>query len=95
MKIAAQVKAGEHVVWNAVPGELVLLNADTGAYYALDAVGADLWRRLMETPSVADAKEFLAARYEASAETVAADVDRLVGELLENGLLVPKDDPAD
>lgn len=76
------------MVWNAVPGELVLLNADLGAYYALDEVGADIWRLLLETPSVAEAKTRLADRYEAAPETIAADMDRLVADLLESKLLV-------
>ena len=83
-----EVKAGENVVWNAVPGELVLLNADSGTYYALNDVGADIWRLLMESPSVEQVKPRMAALYDAEPETISGDVDRLVADLLENGLLV-------
>ena len=83
-----ELRAGDNVVWNAVPGELVLLNADTGGYYALDDVGADVWRLLMDLGAVGAVKERMAAMYDADAATIAADVDRLVAELRESRLLV-------
>lgn len=86
-----QVKAGENVVWNAVPGELVLLNADSGGYYALDDVGADIWRLLADSSSVAEVKERMVELYDGEPGRIAADVDRLVADLLENRLLVRTD----
>jgi hypothetical protein len=82
------LKVGENVVWNAVEGELVLLNADTGTYYALDDVGSDIWRLLTELESVEPVKVRMAEMYEVDTETLSADVDRLVGEFLETCLLV-------
>ena len=83
-----QLTVAESVVWNAVEGELVLLNANSGTYYALDTVGADVWRFLVESHSVADTKQRMIGAYDADPEIIAADVDRLVAEMLQTGLLV-------
>ena len=89
MEDAARVAAREDVVWADVEGELVLLHSGTGAYFALNETGAELWRRLggggATEAELVDARvaAFWVERPEAE-----RDVRALVGELREADLVV-------
>jgi hypothetical protein len=75
------------VVAREVDGEMVLLNLTSEQYYSLDRVGADIVTRLTSTP-MNEAVAALSLDYEVDAEVLKADIDSLVDELLEAGLLV-------
>jgi Coenzyme PQQ synthesis protein D (PqqD) len=74
------------VVARQVDGEMVLLNLTSEQYYSLDSVGADIVTRLTSGPKD-EAVAALCRDYEVDAEVLKGDVDQLVGELLEAGLL--------
>lgn len=76
----------EHVLYRPVGGQMVLLDLDSEQYYGLNEVGADIISRLTEHPFEA-AITSLARNYEVDAEVLRQDVDELVRELLEAGLL--------
>ncbi len=76
----------EGVLARQVEGEMVLLNLNSEQYYALDHVGADIVRRLTTTSYdqvVAD----LCRAYDVDASTLRIDVEELLANLLEAGLL--------
>ena len=78
----------EGVLVQHVEGETVLLHLTSGQYYALDPVGTrmlDLACALPDAPSVV---ETLGQEYDATPDVLAADLERLLGELAENGLIV-------
>lgn len=71
-----------------VGGDLVLMSIERGSYFALDPVGAAVWRRL-ESPVAVDAIcAALTAEYDVSPEACAADVLRFLHDLHASGLLV-------
>jgi myo-inositol catabolism protein IolC len=74
------------VVAREVDGEMVLLNLASEQYFSLDRVGADIVTRLTRGP-LDDALAALCRHYEVDAEELKGDVDQLVGELVEAGLL--------
>jgi len=86
---------GEGVVWNEAQGQMVLLNARTGTYFALDEIGAEIWKLLLQHRSAAPVVDAMQDLFDADRETLSADVQRLVGELLEHGLLAPEQDAAE
>ena len=76
----------EGVVAREVDGEMVLLNLTSEQYYSLDRVGADMVTRLTRA-SRDEALTALGRDYEVDAAVLEEDLDALVGELLEAGLL--------
>ncbi len=75
------------VVAREVDGEMVLLNLTSEQYYSLDRIGADIVTRLTSTPKD-EAVAALCRDYEVDADELKSDIDDLVAELVEAGLLV-------
>lgn len=67
---------------------VVLLDADSGEYYALDDVGGRVWDLCDGTRTVADIVGTLCLEYDAPAGTIEADVVGMLGELARERLLV-------
>ena len=74
------------VLARQVDDEMVLLDLESEQYYGLDHVGADIVTRLTREPEH-DALAALRRDYEVDEGTLRTDVDRLVAELLDAGLL--------
>src|SRR5262249_34321339 len=89
---ATRFAPGEGVVWNEAQGQMVLLNARTGTYFALDEVGAEIWKLLLSHRSAVPVVEAMQELFDVDPATLSADVHRLIGELLEHGLLAPEQD---
>ncbi len=87
MGMSIQVNAAE-VVHETIDGEAILIHLGTGTYYSMDGVGAELWALVA---AGADRDGVIAAsqqRYQGDPEHIRAGVDRLIDELLDQGLLV-------
>lgn len=72
--------------------ELVLLGPDSTDYFGLDAIAADIWGRLAEPCSVEALVADLARDYDAPEATIAADVEPVLNELVDGGLLTRVED---
>ncbi|MEO6325460.1 MAG: PqqD family protein [Thermoanaerobaculia bacterium] len=77
----------ENVLVRELDGESVLLNLDTERYHGLDEAGTGFWRALSETGSIQAAYDRLLAEYEVAPETLRGDLERLIGELVAQGLI--------
>jgi len=75
------------VVTRQLDGELVLLNLDTETYFGLDKVGTTMWEALAAAPSVEVAFEQLVAQFDVDEATLRKDLDSLLGQLVESGLV--------
>ena len=67
--------------------EMVLLEFGKGEYFGLDAVGADIWRRLEAGDDLGMAADHIVAQYEVGREEALRDIVALVGQLQEHGLV--------
>ena len=67
--------------------ESVLLNLDNETYYGLDPVGTRMWALLTTAPSVRAAYEALLAEYAVTPEVLQHDLETLLNQLLDHGLL--------
>jgi hypothetical protein len=76
------------VIYRELSGEVVLLNLQSGVYYGLDSVGSRVWQLLMESRGIDDVCATLLNEYDVSADALRADVERLVGELTDKGLVI-------
>jgi len=81
---AARWRRSPDAVWRAVPGYLAVATVD-GRVIEVGGPGADIWRRLAAWTDEGDLVAALAREYGAPIETVAADVERLLGELRSGG----------
>jgi hypothetical protein len=75
------------VLATEISGELVMMDADNGEYYALDHRGTQIWR-LMEAPTNIDSLclEF-SGQYDACIEVIRGDILTLVSHMLDKGLV--------
>ena len=85
--MAACIVVHPSVIYRDVSGEIVLLNLQSGVYYGLDEIGSRMWHLLMEKRDVADVCTIMIDEYETSSDVLRADIDRLVSELAEKGLV--------
>jgi hypothetical protein len=72
-------------------GEAIIINVSTGRYYSMDGVGALAWSLLEAGPTAGEIARSIAALHEVPDDAALADVLRLLGELLEEGLVVVGD----
>jgi hypothetical protein len=67
----------------------ILLDPKDGRYYALDEVSGRIWDLCDGTRTVAQVVATLCGEYDAPAETVEADALEFLGDLANDGLIVP------
>ncbi len=85
---ATRFRPADSVHTRTFDGELVILDLAHGEYFALDPIGSRLWIALEQGKSIDQLAAEIVQEYEASPETVAADLRFLLDELIERGLLV-------
>ena len=69
-------------------GEAVLLHLGTKAYFKLNDTAAELWRGLEAGEDEAAIVARLTGTFEVAPEVARTEVRRIMGELVERGLLV-------
>ena len=75
------------VLSQQVGGETVLLDLASENYFGLDAVGTRVWQLLKDGATVGETIEALLEEYDVEREVLEGDVERLIGELVEAGLV--------
>ena len=77
----------DDAVHREIGGEAVLLNLATGTYFGLNEVGSRIWTLLSQQNDRDAILKSLLSEYDAPAEQVEGDLDRLLGQLVEKGLV--------
>jgi len=77
------------VAAESLDGELILLNFQSGYYYSIRGLGAELCKHLLAGGTVAHAVVALVERYGVPQEQVARDVRTFVETLVQERLFVP------
>ncbi len=77
----------QEVLFRKLGRESVLLHLETGQYYGLDEVGTMIWILLVEGTTVPEIERRILEEYDADAEQVHGDVDRILRELQSKDLL--------
>jgi hypothetical protein len=83
-----RLRINPQVLQTRIDGGCVLIDRITGECYELNRVGAVVWSRLHAGESVATMTAALAVEYGVSVPKLEADLDRLMTELLNHGLLL-------
>ena len=76
------------VLSTVLDGETVLMSVDEGRYFALNAVGTDIWARLESPVRAEDLIAALVNDYSGDAVDIARDVMDLLRTLVGRGLVV-------
>jgi len=84
---SARVVVPDGVLARNLEGESVVLNLKTEKYFGLDEVGTRMWTLLTDATSIQSAYDSLAAEYDVEPTQLRADIEKLIGELVEHGLL--------
>lgn len=75
------------VLVRSLGGELVILDLNTSCCFGLDEVGARMFETVVEMSSIDDAVKALSTEFDAAPERIHRDLDELVSELIQRGLL--------
>ena len=78
-----------HVVHQTIDGEVVVINLESGSYYSLNDVAAEVWALLESGSALGEIAETLGSRYDASADAIARALEAFVTDLHAERLLVP------
>jgi hypothetical protein len=81
------VAAADSVLASPLGGEVVLLEPEGGTYYSLNEVGARIWEILEKPTSVDGICDHIVGEYEVDPARCRRDVLRLLGDLMEHGLV--------
>ena len=82
MNLTDRIAAAPHVTATPLPGELVLLQLETGHYYGLDEIGARAWTFLVtDGLSVGDAAIKITSEFETDLRQAQEDLLKLVTSL--------------
>jgi len=93
--LAARVRPADGVLFREVDKETVLVHLERGVYYGLDEVGTRIWGWIAVHGRLDAVLSEVLAAYEVDEATARADLERLAGELVAQGLLtVEPTDPA-
>jgi hypothetical protein len=90
MKLTDRIAAAPHVTATPLPGELVLLQLETGHYYGLDEIGARAWTFLVtDGLSVGDAAIRITSEFDTDLPQAQDDLLNLVASLEAAKLVQP------
>lgn len=85
----ARPRRRERVLVQRAADQCILLDVDSGNYYALDEVSGRIWELCDGDHSVAAMVEAIRGEYEAPAEDVEADVLAFLDEMAGERLVTP------
>jgi hypothetical protein len=77
------------VISETIDGETIILHLGSGFYFSVGGCGPTAWQMLSESATMARTVAAIEAMYETSGVDVEPELDRFVGELRAEGLLVP------
>lgn len=87
----ARVRVPDHIVFRRFPGEIVVLNLETGKYHGLNLTAGRMLEVLQERHAVRPSAEALAEEFGQPFDRVAADLQSLCEGLADRQLVVIDD----
>ena len=84
---SSRVNTAPDVMLRVIGEEAVILNLKSELYLGLDPVGTRMWMVLHGATSIQAAYELLLAEFEVEPERLRRDMDNLLDQMLEQGLI--------
>lgn len=82
-----RVTLSQNALFQDIAGDGVILDLASASYFGLDGVGVRFWKLLQEDGSVRRAYDVLLAEYEVEPSLLEKDLEALVAQLAEAGLV--------
>jgi Coenzyme PQQ synthesis protein D (PqqD) len=82
------LKIPDDVMFRILGDEAVILNVASGVYFGLDSVGTRMWQLMSEHGSTDKVIEALVDEYEVEEAQVRQDLDNLIRQLSDKGLVI-------
>ena len=79
------------VTSKVMDGEAIMINLANGIYYSMDKVGGKIWECIEQEQSLEQIIQAIVASYDVSHEQGKKDIENLVGQLLEENVIVLKE----
>ncbi len=84
---ASPLRIPDDVVFEVLGEDTVLLQLESGDYFTLNGSATRAWQLIEEHGDLDRVRQAMLAEYEVPHDQLNADLDRLVGDLVERGLL--------
>ncbi|RQG90975.1 PqqD family protein [Natrarchaeobius chitinivorans] len=84
---SAEVVATDDHLATTIDGEAVILHLESGQYYGLNGVASSLWDSLQQPRTVAQLREYVSDEYDVSPEECTGDIDSILADFSEAGLV--------
>ncbi len=81
------LQRAEHVTFEVVADEAILIDITTGTYFSLNEVGTEFWEMLDGEQTIEQHAAIIAAKYEVEREMVVADLLDLAEEMAKDKLI--------
>lgn len=88
-EIRFRLKEGD-VIFESFDAEVVAIQLATGAYHSISGSGIDAFLLLSSEPTIAELAEALAAKYDASSDRIAEDIESFLEKLQKEALVVAR-----
>lgn len=85
---SARVRAAKDQISCDLAGEAVILQLADGVYYGLNEVGARVWSLIQEQCSIGEIQSVIEDEYDVDAEQCGEDLQTLLRQLENKGLIV-------
>ncbi len=82
-----KLRVADDVVFRDLAGEAVILNLDSGVYFGLNEVGTRCWHLLVEHGSTEQIIQTLLAEYDVEEACLRRDIETLIRQLADKGLV--------
>ena len=80
------------VAWEAIDGEVIIINLESGHYYSLTAAGPALWEAIQSGMMSSACVATVGALYDGDRPTIVGALETLIDDLETEQLIVPTDD---
>jgi hypothetical protein len=87
MNLNQTITLSPEVISQEVSGETVLLDLESENYFGLDEVGTRIWQLIKENGDLQTVYRTMLEEYEVDEERLQADLETLLGEIAELGLV--------
>jgi hypothetical protein len=84
------MKRSDTAMARRVDDEIVILDIESGQFFAINDVGAFIWDLLEAEVTIEELADAVAAEYGVDTETASGDVDELVKQLVDADLVTEK-----
>jgi hypothetical protein len=81
-------KISSEVVTQEIAGETVVLDLNSESYFGLDQIGTRLWQLLQQQKNLQGITEIMLNEYDVEEKQLQNDLQKLVSELVDEGLIL-------